>query len=139
MPRLLLCCALALALTSCDTNDPRFQLCEDENTEIEIETLVEGTSPARASAEDRVLVNYVGTLPDGTEFDSGDGAAFDLRGAISGFREGVFGMRIGGKRRFTVPPRRGYGAQERRDADGEVVIPSCSDLVFEVELLDILS
>ena len=139
MPRLILCCVLALALSSCDNGDPVFQLCDDENLDVEIETLVTGSSPATANVNDVVLVNYTGTLLDGSEFDSGSRASFLLRNTVSGFQEGVSGMRIGETRRFTVPPRRGYGMEARRNADGEVVIPSCSDLVFEVELLDILS
>ena len=98
-----------------------------------------GNSPARASSTDRVLVTYRGTLEDGTEFDGATNAAFARQGTISGFREGITGIRIGGERRITIPPLRGYGPADRLDADGNVVIPGCSVLFFEVELVDILS
>lgn len=131
--------ALTLALTACDSNDPIVSSCENESREIAIDTLAVGTSPAVADAGDRVLINYTGTLENGSEFDSGTNSAFYLASTVSGFRQGVTGMRIGGRRRITVPPYLGYGTQAREDASGEVLIPSCSVLVFEVELLDILS
>ncbi|MEM1054432.1 MAG: FKBP-type peptidyl-prolyl cis-trans isomerase [Bacteroidota bacterium] len=130
---------LALALTACDSSDPIVTSCDNESLEISIDTLAVGTSPAQANPNDRVLVNYRGTLTDGAEFDSGTNIAFTLTNTVSGFREGITGMRLGGERRVTVPPLRGYGTQERQDADGNVVIPPCSVLIFEVELIDILS
>ena len=57
-----------------------------------------------------------------------------LASTISGFREGVSGMRIGGKRRITIPPYRGYSTNTNIEA-----VPACSTLIFEVELLDILT
>ena len=117
----------------CDSNGDIVRVCDNESVEIEVEEIVEGTSPARANATDQVLVNYSGTLTNGDEFDSGEEVLFRLTSVISGFREGVTGMRIGGKRRITIPPYRGYRTQE---LDG---IPACSTLIFEVELLDILS
>jgi len=107
-----------------------------------IEQLVTGTSPARASSVDVVRVNYVGRLENGTQFDSTSNSIIGLGRLISGFREGVTGMRIGSERRITIPPYRGYSTDAQfRTVDGERVetIPACSTLVFEVELLDILS
>ena len=141
MPRLsfLGALALALALAACDSNDPIVTSCDNESLTIEIDTLAVGTSPARATINDRVLVNYRGTLIDGTEFDSGTNVALTLTSTVSGFREGIAGMRIGGERRVTVPPYRGYSTSPRNDADGNELIPACSVLIFQVELLDILS
>ena len=100
-----------------------------------IEDLVTGDG-AEAAAGQEVTVHYTGWLTDGTKFDSSkdrdDPFVFPLDGCrvIRGWDEGVQGMKIGGKRKLTIPPDLGYGA---RGAGG--VIPPNATLVFEVELL----
>lgn len=100
-----------------------------------IEDLVVGDG-AEAQAGQDVTVHYTGWLLDGTKFDSSkdrdDPFVFPLGGrrVIRGWDEGVPGMKIGGKRKLTIPPEMGYGA---RGAGG--VIPPNATLVFEVELL----
>jgi len=105
---------------------------------LKYEELAEGDG-AVAQAGQRVSVHYTGWLTDGTQFDSSvarnDPFQFALgKGmVIRGWDEGVAGMKVGGKRKLTIPPQLGYGAQ---GAGG--VIPPNATLVFEVELLDIL-
>lgn len=100
-----------------------------------VEDLVVGTG-AEAKNKDNVKVHYTGWLVDGTKFDSsvdrGRPFTFVLGAGrvIRGWDEGVKGMKIGGKRKLTIPPHMGYGA---RGAAG--VIPPNATLVFEVELL----
>ncbi len=103
---------------------------------LEIQVLREG-SGALAEPGTRVAVHYVGTLPDGTQFDSsrerGRPFEFELgkHYVIKGFERGVQGMRVGEMRRLTIPPDLAYGDR------GGTKIPPGSTLVFEIELLDV--
>ena len=103
---------------------------------VKIEDVVVGTGAACPSGA-RVNVHYRGTLMNGTEFDSsykrGQPIEFPLRNLIQGWQEGIPGMKVGGKRRLTVPPALGYG---KRGVPG--VIPENATLVFEIELLDVV-
>jgi FKBP-type peptidyl-prolyl cis-trans isomerase len=100
-------------------------------------TLTPGTG-AMAKAGDRVSVHYVGTLTDGTKFDSSRDRNQPFQfvlgqgQVIKGWDEGVAGMKVGEKRKLTIPPAMAYGAQGRPPK-----IPPNSTLVFEVELLAI--
>jgi len=106
---------------------------------LKFDTLVEGDGTLAESGKE-VSVHYTGWLTDGTKFDSSvdrnEPFQFELgRGmVIRGWDEGVAGMKVGGKRKLTIPPQLGYGAQ---GAGG--VIPPNATLVFEVELLDVVS
>lgn len=94
-----------------------------------------GASPTTGQS---VTVNYVGTLTDGKKFDASadHGGTFSFTigvgQVIRGWDEGVATMKVGGKRRLTVPPELGYGAQGAGD-----VIPPNATLIFEVELLKV--
>jgi FKBP-type peptidyl-prolyl cis-trans isomerase len=109
----------------------------EEATELRIEDITEGTG-AEAQPGQVAVVHYTGWLADGTRFDSSldAGRPFEFTiGAgevISGWDQGVAGMKVGGTRRLIIPPALGYGEQ---GAGG--VIPPNATLVFEVELLEV--
>ena len=104
---------------------------------LEYVDLVVGTG-AQPAAGQTVSVHYTGWLTDGRKFDSsldrGQPLVFPVgRGrVIKGWDEGVGSMKVGGKRKLTIPPHLGYGAS---GAGG--VIPPNATLVFEVELLGV--
>lgn len=116
-------------VTPTETSSPSAQL------KIEDENVGTGTT---AQTGDTVTVNYTGTLTNGKEFDSTKGKkpfSFTLGAGqvIKGWDQGIVGMKVGGKRKLTIPPDLGYGSQ----AVGS--IPSNSTLIFDVELLDVKS
>ena len=104
---------------------------------VKIEDIVVG-SGAAPKAGDTLVMHYTGTLEDGTKFDSsvdrGEPFEFQIGGGqvIRGWDQGILTMKVGGKRRLTIPPELGYGEPGRGD-----VIPSNATLIFEVELLEI--
>jgi FKBP-type peptidyl-prolyl cis-trans isomerase len=101
------------------------------------EDLVVGTGATAESGQD-VVVHYVGRLADGTQFDSSrarrDPLDFALGAGdvIKGWDQGIPGMKVGGKRRLTIPPELAYAEHGLAG-----VIPPHATLVFEVELLEI--
>lgn len=94
----------------------------------------EGTG-AVPKDSDTVVVNYKGTLVDGSEFDNsykrGEPLSFRLDGVIPGWTEGLKQVKKGGKIKLVIPPELAYGET------GVPGIPANSTLVFDVELLDI--
>jgi peptidylprolyl isomerase len=96
----------------------------------------DGASTATAKTGDQVWVDYTGKLTDGTKFDSSadhpDQPIVFVLGqhrVISGWDEGIVGMKIGQKRHLIIPPNLAYGA----NANGP--IPANATLEFDVELL----
>ena len=104
--------------------------------EVKIEDITLGEGEEVKSG-DTVVVQYRGTLTDGTQFDSSyeRNEPFTTRigvgDVIQGWDQGIPGMKVGGKRKLTIPPQLGYGEQ----VNG--AIPANSTLLFEVELLEI--
>ena len=121
---------VALTALACGTAEPTGP------TQLVIEELTVGTG-ATAVSGDTVTVHYVGTLLNGTKFDSSvdRGQPYTFRlgtsAVIPGFEQGILGMRVGGKRRVTIPPHLAYGDT------GQGPIPPKASIRFEIELLSI--
>lgn len=120
---LLVLTTCSLLIAACDSSG------DDEEAMIEVEILEVGDG-AEATAGSTVTVDYEGRLENGTLFDEAEGATFSLSRVIPGFREGIVGMRVGGRRRITIPPELAYGAAGRPQAG----IPPNATLIFEVTL-----
>jgi hypothetical protein len=129
-----------LALTDVDSGQSMvasFRASISPMNELRISELDIGEGPEAAQGQ-KVSVHYTGWLADGKKFDSSHdrGSPFQFTlgegKVIKGWDLGVEGMRVGGKRKLTVPPELGYG---KNGADAR--IPPDATLVFEVELLDI--
>ncbi|MFA4814818.1 MAG: FKBP-type peptidyl-prolyl cis-trans isomerase [Candidatus Gracilibacteria bacterium] len=113
-----------------------FLLTSCNSTKLGIEDITVGTGE-EAQVGDLVEVHYVGTLSDGTQFDSsrdrGQTFSFTIGAGevIEGWEKGVPGMKVGGVRKLTVPSDMAYGDS------GVGSIPGGATLIFEVELVSI--
>lgn len=109
----------------------------NKTPKVKIEDLKLGKGQAVKDG-DHVVMHYVGTLEDGTKFDSSHDrnqpfeTAIGVGYVIKGWDQGIPGMKVGGKRRLTIPHELGYGRY-----GVEPDIPGFATLIFEVELLSI--
>ncbi len=108
-------------------------------TELVIEDIVEGSGKAAVKGA-LITTNYRGFIADGTQFDSSydKGKSFQCvigtGRVIKGWDQGILGMKVGGKRKLSVPAHLAYGERKM----GSVIAPN-SDLFFEIELLEVLT
>ncbi|MCD4502959.1 FKBP-type peptidyl-prolyl cis-trans isomerase [Chromobacterium piscinae] len=107
--------------------------------ELKIEDLVVGKGKEAVRGA-LITSHYTGWLEDGTKFDSSldKGRPFQCvigtGRVIKGWDQGMMGMRVGGKRKLWVPAHLAYGERQIGDR-----IPANSNLVFEIELLEVLT
>ncbi|MGW4245536.1 FKBP-type peptidyl-prolyl cis-trans isomerase [Nocardia sp. NPDC004722] len=104
--------------------------------ELVIKDLAVGDG-AEAKPGDNVTVHYVGVEYDtGEQFDSswdrGESITFPLRGLIQGWQDGIPGMKVGGRRQLTIPPKLAYGESGGHQLSGKT-------LVFVIDLVDVLN
>ena len=121
--------AIMLLVAGCSKDN------KNMNGELIIEDIIVGQG-AEAVKYSIVTVNYTGWLEDGTKFDSSlnpgrEPLRFTIGAGqmIQGFDQGIPGMKVGGKRKLTIPPNLGYGSQDKG------IIPPNSTLIFELDLL----
>lgn len=106
------------------------------SADLLVEDIVVGEG-TEAAAGNEVTVHYTGTFIDGRKFDSsvdrGEPFSFHLGGGqvIKGWDQGVVGMKVGGKRKLTIPSDLAYGDHDYGP------IPGGSTLLFDVELLGV--
>ena len=103
---------------------------------LQYKVITEGSGP-KPTAEDRVRVNYKGTLIDGREFDAsapGNPAEFKVNGVIKGWIEGLQLMPVGSKYELYIHPDLAYGTTPRQGG----IIEANHLLIFELELLEIV-
>jgi FKBP-type peptidyl-prolyl cis-trans isomerase len=103
---------------------------------LQYEVIKMGTGP-KPTQNSTVKVHYIGTLIDGTEFDSSvkrkEPAQFPVSGVIKGWTEALQLMPVGSKFKLYIPENLAYGASQAGD-----IIKPFSTLIFEVELLEIV-
>lgn len=86
-----------------------------------------------------ISVNYTGTFTNDQVFDktTSSPVKFQLGGLILGWQKGLKYIQPGGRIKLFVPPSLGYGSQDQKDDNGNVVIPANSILIFSLELIDV--
>lgn len=152
MKKLLMCLAVALAAVACDRNSGGGSPTDPSQVNVEFSTtdLVVGTGPEAAAGNRATLLfelflyNPAGTASKGTRIQGSTDPNQQVPGTpigpitfvigdrtlISGFDQGVRGMRLGGKRRMYIPPSLAWGSSGTPDGR----IPPNASVVFEVEL-----
>ncbi|HWI85012.1 MAG TPA: FKBP-type peptidyl-prolyl cis-trans isomerase [Sphingomonas sp.] len=103
---------------------------------LEYQIVKPGAGPT-PTADDVALVDYRGTLTDGTEFDAskpGQPVPMPLARVVPGFAEALALMPKGSVYRVWLPPEHAYGSDDQRDETGKVVIPGNSVLVFDITM-----
>jgi FKBP-type peptidyl-prolyl cis-trans isomerase FkpA len=104
---------------------------------VYIQDLVVGTGDSITARTDSLWLTYTGFLKTGTSFDDGVNTLFQPAFVIPGFIDGLLGLRVGGRRRIVIPSALGYGGRSVKDADGKIIVPRQSTLIFNVELLKV--
>jgi FKBP-type peptidyl-prolyl cis-trans isomerase FkpA len=106
---------------------------------IRLTTLAAGTG-ASPHLGDVVIINYRGALTNGKVFDKAQMQPMLVGNNVPGFDQGLQSMHEGGHYRLQIPSAKAYGTEEKRNPQtGEVVIPAGSDLVFDVDVLKVMS
>ena len=109
-----------------------------EKMELKIEVLQEGDGETVTKKGDTISVHYTGTLEDGTKFDSsidrGEPFSFIIGAGqvIQGWEQGTLDMKVGEKRKLTIPAELGYGSR-----GAGATIPPNATIIFDIELMDI--
>ena len=104
---------------------------------VVLEDLIPGDGPFIQEGQ-RIRVDYVGFLEDGTQFDSSLDRGVPIEfvfgeAPIAGWDEGLAGMHVHGKRRMELPPELAYG-----EAGVPGLVPANARLTFELEVLEIV-
>jgi len=101
------------------------------NLYYEIVSQGSGVTPGLCSG---ITVGYTGKLANGNVFDSQPEAGFNLGALIDGWKWGLPLIQSGGRIKLYIPPSLGYGSNDVRDNQGNVVVPANSVLIFDISL-----
>lgn len=88
-----------------------------------------------------MTIHYQAYLADGTKFDDTQTTGLPLPftpgvgNLIDGIEQGVINMRLNGKRRLIIPPELAFGAQGRKDAQGNVIVPPNATVIYDIEVI----
>ncbi|HEX4372579.1 MAG TPA: FKBP-type peptidyl-prolyl cis-trans isomerase [Puia sp.] len=93
-----------------------------------------GSTPNLCS---HIAVSYKGQLTDGTIFDQETAQIFTLGDLIDGWKKGLPLIQSGGEIKLYIPPSLGYGNVGYKDNNGNIIVPSNSILIFDIDLLSI--
>jgi FKBP-type peptidyl-prolyl cis-trans isomerase FkpA len=97
--------------------------------------IIVGTGAEAGTLTDTVWVTYAGYLKDGKLFDSGTNVKFIPIVLVPGFRDGMAGMKEGGRRKIVIPSELGYGGVSLKEPSGKIKIPRQSTLIFDIDML----
>ena len=102
---------------------------------VELRTLVEGEGP-QITAQDGVVIEYIGSLPNGTVFESTEGrpAPLLVNQVVPGFSDALQQMQKGGRYKIRIPAAQAYGANPPPGSP----IPANSDLLFDIKVLEVV-
>lgn len=102
---------------------------------VEVRTVVGGEG-ALVTAQDGVIIEYIGSLPDGTQFESTEGrpAPLLVNQVVPGFSEALQQMRKGGRYKIRIPAALAYGASPPPGSP----IPPNSDLLFDIKVIEVV-
>lgn len=128
-------------------NNKKINMNTDTNKASAVDALEQNQNELLKPAEagDVIIVHYTGTLENGTKFDSsydrGEPFGFILgKGmVIKGWDEGLLGAKKGDKKHLVITGDKAYGDQEIKGPDGKVLIPKNATLVFDLEVLEVVS
>lgn len=117
----------------------------NKNKKME-ETNTATTTGVRVSeVGDIIVINYSGKFENGTEFDSsykrGQPFVFQVGvgHVIKGWDEGLIGVKRGDKKQLIIPSDKAYGEKGVTDPNGKVIIPKNATLIFDVEVVEVIS
>lgn len=102
---------------------------------LQVRTLVEGEGPL-ITEQDGVVIEYVGSLPDGTQFESTEGrpAPLLVNQVVPGFAEALQQMQKGGRYKIRIPAAQAYGENPPPGSP----IPPNTDLLFDIKVVEVI-